>query len=81
MSATAAMSRLEWRSCGPEGFKPNRRVWVMVRGPSPVSTTPLRYIVARYDPEFRPLAPWRDLDGDSIEDCGLDPAECEWTAL
>lgn len=29
-------------------------------------------VTARYMPDYRPLAPWRDLSGDDIADSGSD---------
>ncbi len=52
---------------------PINGTFILLGGPSGYSTTPLRFEVCKFDPEFRPRQPWVDYAGDSFTDGGEAP--------
>lgn len=58
---------------------PPKGLLVLIRGRSAVMTHPLLIVTGYYDPEWRPLDPWRTVDGDSFSDSSWVPEE--WTPL
>lgn len=67
--ATGTLSDLAWL---PIGRAPPGR-YVLLRGPSGYRGTPYRYVVARFDKDYRPLQPWVTAAGDSVLDSGEMP--------
>ena len=45
---------------------------VLALRPSSYSCCQYEIVTARYMPDYRPLAPWRDLSGDDLADSGSD---------
>ncbi|WP_066528923.1 MULTISPECIES: hypothetical protein [Erythrobacter] len=54
-----------------EQLPPNTRPVLALR-PSFYSCCQYEIVTARYMPDYRPLAPWRDLSGDDLADSGSD---------
>ncbi len=63
---------IEWRPI-EEVRKSSNKKYYLLRGDSGYKGTPFRYIVARYDSQFRPRQPWIDYAGDSVLDSGEMP--------
>ena len=71
---------VEWIPVGHD--LPKNEDPVLIIRPSGYLSSHYEVLTARYQPNFRPSAPWRDVAGDAITDSGLAPmawqAKPEW---
>jgi hypothetical protein len=63
----------------PISTLPCPRELVLIRGKSFQTPYPVFLSTGFHDPEWRPLDPWRDINGDSFSYCGHEPRE--WSPI